>query len=177
MGVLRAGYPNFYKGMTKDDLVDIVNLWQDMFRGDDVVIVAAAVKTLMASDEKGFPPVIGQVKQYVRKITCPEEMTDMEAWDLVAKALRNSIYNSATEFAGLPPVIRRIVGDPAKLREWAMMEAEIVQSVVMSGFRKSYAARAQSEREFLAMPAEVRDLMTGIASGMGIPALEEGAKC
>ncbi len=174
MSVMKAAYPAFYREMSARDAEAAVSLWCEMFADDPAHIVAMAVKSHIASDRKGYPPNIGSIKEAIRKLTRPDEMSDMEAWGYVSRALRNGIYGYAEEFKKLPPVIRRIVGTPMQLREWAMMDSDTVQSVVMSGFRKSYAARAESEREFLAMPSDVREVMTQIAAGMAFPALGGG---
>ena len=68
MAVLKATYPNFYKDMTRRDAEGVVALWTDMFSEDNYNAVAAAVKAFIASDSKGFPPVVGQVKQRVTEL-------------------------------------------------------------------------------------------------------------
>lgn len=68
MAVLKATYPNFYKDMTRMDAEGVVALWTDMFSEDSYNAVAAAVKAFIASDSKGFPPVVGQVKQRVTEL-------------------------------------------------------------------------------------------------------------
>lgn len=68
MAVLKATYPNFYKDMTRRDAEGVVALWTDMFAEDSYNAVAAAVKAFIASDNKGFPPVVGQVKQRVTEL-------------------------------------------------------------------------------------------------------------
>ena len=68
MAVLKATYPNFYKDMTRRDAEGVVALWTDMFSEDSYNAVAAAVKAFIASDRKGFPPVVGQVKQRVTEL-------------------------------------------------------------------------------------------------------------
>lgn len=88
MAVLKASYPSYYRGMSRDDANSIVALWADMFKDDPVELVAAAVKALIASDEKGYPPHIGAVKAHIRKLTTPQEMTEGEAWGLVSRAVR-----------------------------------------------------------------------------------------
>lgn len=65
MAVLQATYPNFYRGMTRQDAEGVVALWADMFAEDSYNTVAAAVRAFIASDSKGFPPVVGQIKQRV----------------------------------------------------------------------------------------------------------------
>lgn len=173
LAVLKAAYPAFYRGMKADELNGIVNLWASQFEGDDYKTVGAAVQAHIATDTKGYPPHIGAIKEAIRKITQPDEMSEMEAWGYVASALRNSGYNSVTEFDKLPPVVRRIVGSPSQLREWAMMDSDTVQSVVQSNFMRSYWVRAQSEREYLALPESVRELMGQLAGSMAMPALKE----
>lgn len=173
LAVLKAAYPAFYRGMKADELNGIVNLWASQFEGDDYKTVGAAVQAHIATDTKGYPPHIGAIKEAIRKITQPDEMSEMEAWGYVASALRNSGYNSVAEFDKLPPVVRRIVGSPSQLREWAMMDSDTVQSVVQSNFMRSYRVRAQSEREYLALPESVRELMGQLAGSMAVPALKE----
>lgn len=173
LAVLKAAYPAFYRGMKADELNGIVNLWASQFEGDDYKTVGAAVQAHIATDTKGYPPHIGAIKEAIRKITQPDEMSEMEAWGYVASALRNSGYNSVAEFDKLPPVVRRIVGSPSQLREWALMDSDTVQSVVQSNFMRSYRVRAQSEREYLALPESVRELMGQLAGSMAMPALKE----
>ena len=67
LSVLKAAYPTFYRGMGKADLEQILSLWTDMFQEDDPRIVAGAVKAFIATDSKGFPPVIGTIKEKVRQ--------------------------------------------------------------------------------------------------------------
>lgn len=69
MSVLKATYPSFYKDMTRRDAEGVVALWADMFAEDSYNTVAAAVRAFIVDDSKGFPPVVGQVKQRVEEIT------------------------------------------------------------------------------------------------------------
>lgn len=176
MSVLKAAYPNYYKDMRRSDADAIVSLWVEMFKDDPVEIVAVAVKAHIATDKKGFPPHIGAIKEAIVKLTSSNEMTELEAWGCVLKATQNSKYNSAEEFAALPPVVQRIVGSPNQLREWAMMDSETVNSVVASNFQRSYKARAANEREVLALPQDVRQTMERLAAGMQMPGLPESTE-
>lgn len=93
---------------------------------------------------------------------------------MVARAIRNGTYGAQKEFDALPPVIKRLIGSPAQLKEWAAMDADVVSSVVASNFQRSYKARAASERELLSLPGDVRSAMQSIADGMRMPELEGG---
>ena len=171
LSVLKAAYPNFYKDMTRKDADHVIDLWTEMFKDEPVQLVALAVKRHIATDTKGFPPHIGAIKDAIVKIQQPEEMTELEAWNIINDALRNSLYNSQKEFDKLPPVIQRLVGSPNQLREWAQMDSDTVSSVVASNFQRSYKARAAQERELLTLPTAVRQTMEQIAERVKMPEL------
>ena len=176
MAVLKAAYPNFYRDMKRSEAEGIVSLWTEMFKDEPAEIVAVAVKAHIVNDKKGFPPHIGAIKEAILKIKRPDEMTEMEAWALVDKATRNAKYGAREEFEKLPPLIQRLVGSPNQLREWGMMESDKVASIVSSNFQRSFRARATSEREFLALPADVRGVMEQLAEGMRAPELPDAER-
>lgn len=163
MAVLRGAFPQFYRNISRNEAEDTVSLWEDMFRDDDFVIVAAAVKAYIEADESGFPPTIGHIKGKVRSITKPKELNEGEAWSLVAKAVRNSLYGAAEEFEKLPPAIKRIVHSPSQLREWGMMDSDKLHSVVASNFQRAYRAHAEQEREYDALPNDVKRIADSFA--------------
>ena len=176
MSVLKAAYPEFYKNMRRDEAEGIVNLWASIFTDDPAEVVAAAVKAFIATDVKGFAPKPGQIKASIVKVTQPAEleMSELEAWGMVSRAVSNGIYGSQKEFDKLPPILQRLVGSPNQLKEWALMDADTVASVVASNFQRSYKARAAHEREFLALPSDVRQTMEKLGGGMSIPKLGDG---
>lgn len=166
LSVLKAAYPNFYRGMTVKDADHVVDLWFEMFKDEPAGLVALAVKRHIATDTKGFPPHIGAIKDAIVKIQQPDEMTEIEAWNIVRNAIRSYSWDAQEQFDKLPPVLQRLVGSPNQLVEWGQMPAETVASVVASNFQRSYKARAANEREFLALPTEVKDAMQRISDGM-----------
>lgn len=168
MTVLRGAYPQFYRGITAKEAEATVSLWAEMFAEDDVAIVAAAVKALIATDDKGFPPHIGAVKAKVRQITQPSGMTPQEAWNLVAKAIRNSAYESREEYDKLPREVQRLVGSPNQLRDWALMDSDTVHSVVASNFQRSFSIRQKADNDFKALPRDVQAMIGSVAERMAL---------
>lgn len=166
MDILATAYPRFYSGPNAPDPVKAVALWAEMFAEDDVAIVAAAVKALIATDEKGFPPHVGAVKAKVRQLTQPAGMTPQEAWNLVAKAIRNSAYESREEFNKLPTDLQRLVGSPNQLRDWALMDSDTVHSVISSNFQRSFSIRKKADDDFKALPGDVKALVGSVAERM-----------
>ena len=99
-------------------------------------------------------------------------MSELEAWGLVRRAVQNGIYGAQKEFDALPPVVQQCVGSPSQLKEWALLDEDVVASVVASNFQRSYRARAAQAKEFLALPADVRSAMQQLGAGLQLKSLE-----
>ena len=168
LAVLKVAYPTFYSKQTKADLQQTVSVWEMMFAADDYKIVNAAVMAVINSDTNGFPPNIGTIKEQIRRFSQPETDTAMDAWIQVRKAI--SFYNSKQNFDALPELARKIVGSANQLREWAIMEAEDVNTVVQSNFLKAYRAKEKSYLEQNALPADVQKLIGTLQQNMSIDA-------
>lgn len=156
LAVLRAAYPKFYQGISREEANSIVNLWAEMFADDPAEIVATAVKAMIASRNSNFPPNIGEVKEQIRKITAPDSMTEQEAWSKIYKAIVNAGYDSKAEFDKLPKSLQRLVGSPQQLFEWSMMDVTTVQSVVASNVMRSFRAIQVQEQEQAKLPQSVK---------------------
>lgn len=164
MDALAVAYPNFRK--LQQDPKLLVMLWTEMLEPYPLKLVMAAVKSLIAADEKGFPPVVGQVLGKIRQLTAEEQLTEQEAWNLVRRAVSNGIYSSREEFERLPPEVQRVVHDPAVLREWSMLPTDELNTVIASNFQRSFRAVAQQKREYDALPQNVREMLEGTAHGL-----------
>ncbi len=172
MAMLKTAYPSFYKNLSKEELNAAVNLWATMFSEEPIQVVTEAIKALMCTLK--YPPTIADVKEKIVAITHPETMTEMEAWQKVRRAI--SYYNADETFAQLPPVIQKIVGSPNTLREWALMDAERVDSVIQSNFMRSYKAKVAIEKEYAMLPESTRQLIQSIAVKMDMKAIEGGGE-
>lgn len=131
-------------------------LWATLFRDDTFELVSAAVKTFIVSDEKGFPPHIGAVKAAIAKLTQPDALTEMEAWNLVRTKL--SAYATQEDFLELPEAIQRAVGSASQLCQWAMLDMESLP-VIMSNFMRSYKTAVTEQRERERIPKDVLALI------------------
>lgn len=192
MAVLKAAYPNYYRDMKVGDAESIVALWQEMFRDEPAQLVASAVKAHIATDQKGFPPHIGAIKEAIVKLTMPKEMhmSELEAWTLVRRAIdgaamtewsrkcRNGVIDPRTSaevnFDKLPEFLQRLVGHPKQLAEWNNLPTNVLDTVIQSNFMRSFRVRIANEREFMALPSDVRQTMERLAGGMKMEALTEG---
>ena len=168
LAILRGAYPGFYRGISKTEAEDTVNLWLDIFGRYPFKLVIAAVKSFIEADEKGFPPVPGQIMAKIRIITEPEHQGESDAWALVASAAKNGLYGYREEFEKLPPIVQKIVGTPEQLRDWAMMESGTFHSVVASNFQRAYRTAVTREAELSKLPPDVKKLLAEAAAPMAL---------
>lgn len=173
LGVMKVAYPNSFRDMQEGDRNALVKLWHRQFAEADYKAVSMAVDSIIATEPSGFMPTIGRVKQELTKLTQPQMLTEQEAWLLVEKACRNSSYYAKEEFDKLPPEVQRLVGSPSQLREWAMMDSDQLKTVVASNFMRSFRVRSKNDRDYLALPQEVRGMLEE-ATGRGALMLDAG---
>jgi hypothetical protein len=168
LSVLKANYPNFYKGMSKIDAEAQVSLWSEMFEDTPYELVGAAVKSYIASNVEGYPPNIDTIKEQIKKLTQTEEMTEQEAVNLIMKALKNSNYGAEEEFQKLPSILQKLVGSPNMLREWAMMDIATVNSVVSSNLMRSFKSIKETERVQQALPSSTKNAIAGLVDAFSM---------
>ncbi len=191
--VMQAAYPNFYKGMNRQQADAVVNLWATMFAEEPAQIVAMAVKAHIASDTKGFPPHIGAIKEAIGKLLQPKEMemSELEAWNLVRRAIKGASMADCTrtmltdgtmspptavvQFNRLPKILQQLVGDPNQLALWEALPNDEINTIIQSNFMRSWRARTAHEKELLALPSDVREGMQMIAE-QNRALLTEGAE-
>ena len=106
-----------------------------------------------------FPPSIAEIRRYALAGISDRRDTAEEAWALVLKALKNSAYNSAEEFAKLPDICKRCVGSAQVLKSWAISEDVTTVSVARAQFLNAYRVMDSRERERAMMPPSIRDAL------------------
>ena len=151
--VMVDSYPNY----KPNNLSETVDVWQMMLSDYDYNLVSVALKSYILSDTSGFAPAIGQIVAKIHSITQPQELNEMEAWSLVSKAIRNSIYNAADEYAKLPPIVQKAVGLPSQLMQWAIDDS-YNESVVSSNFMRCYRIELAREKELSMLPEDAKQI-------------------
>lgn len=64
LAILKAAYPNSYKGMTREEAQGTVSVWAMQFAAFPVEVVLLAINKIIASST--FPPTISEVKDKMR---------------------------------------------------------------------------------------------------------------
>ena len=160
--IIDTALPDVYKNV---DIDKTINLWSIMFVDEDTEVVLEAVKYLIKSRGSEYKPVnlIGEINELMLKITSPPRMTEIEAWNIVKKAIRNSGYNSVDEFEKLPKQIKKLVGSPNQLKEWSMQELDTLDSVIGSNFNRSYRAKMVQVKEEKLLPESAKKMIAELS--------------
>lgn len=159
-----SAYPNW---KPQADLTYVVETWWEYLSGYDYDLMRMALKAYIRSDTSGFAPSIGQLVDKIQTINSPAALSEMEAWSLVSRALRNGYYHAEEEYAKLPSLVQKAVGAPSQLRNWSVTDIESVENVIQSNFMRTYRAALKYEQEMAKMPAELRKIMGETAGRIG----------
>ena len=154
--IIKTSYPNF----NPEDITGAVDIWQMMLDEYSYDQVALALKTYIKTNTSGFAPSISQIVDNIHKMSeIGSEKSEMEAWEYVRKAVKNSGYNSAQEFEKLPEDIKKVVKSPDALRTWSQTDIQEFETVIQSNFMRSYRAQQIKAKEIKRMPEEAKRLV------------------
>lgn len=152
--MIQASFQNF----KVPDKTVAINTWTLMLEEYSFKDMQLALKTYIHTDSSGFAPSIGQLIDKIKKVTTPEQLNENEAWALVSKALRNGTYHSDEEFAKLPPLVQKAVGNASNIKNWATSDFETIETVIASNFMRSYRGVVARDIEYQKMPSDVKQI-------------------
>ncbi len=150
--IIASTYPNWHPL----DMSFTVDAWTSMLESFTYQEISAALKAFIVSDTSEFAPTPGQIIGLLDRVTNGQELSEMEAWSLVSKALRNGYYGAEQEFEKLPPLVQKAVGAPSQLRNWSQTDSDSVENVIQSNFMRTYRAELARNRELRKIPQDTR---------------------
>ena len=172
--IIQAEYPNSFSKLDKRQMQAKYELWCVEFSQDSFDSVFTALRMYLESGEE-FAPNIGQLRKKMRMQVEQDEMSENEAWALVSKACRNGSYGYMKEFAKLPPLVQKAVGNADQIRQWAGMDEETVESVIAAGFKRSYRVAKERQKELDSYSPALKEVLNKIQIGAATQsALPEG---
>jgi hypothetical protein len=151
--------------MTVKEGLETIEVWHMMFEDDSYIETLQAVKSVINTCK--FPPTIADIKDKLRLFTQTNEITTSQAWDLAYAGICNSGYHADLEFNKLPVAIQKAIGSANLMREYSQMDANIVASVIASGFRKSYEEISKREKALDKLPESVKQMLTNSVKKIG----------
>lgn len=138
-----------------------MTIWYETLKDIPYEICHNAVIAYMATEEK--IPMPASIRKKALELA-QNEISEMQAWALVSKALRNGTYGAQEEFDKLPDDVKRAVGSADQLHNWAMTDEKTVEGVIQSNFIKTYRTLREREKQDALLPQSVKNTL-GLTTG------------
>lgn len=141
--IIEIEYPSAFKGMTENDIVLKLNLWESQFAPYDKDIVLKAFYNCIAKSE--FAPKISSIFEEMNKL---ENGGDEEQalWEQLAKLCGRASVVTQEEFEALPEPLRKWLRNLQILKELGQIDADIFNSVTRGQFFREIKPIIESEK-------------------------------
>lgn len=158
---MKTIWPNY----NPENISEAVDLWWHLLAAYPYSHVSAALEAYIIQNH-AFAPSPGQLLAlFPRK----EQRSELEAWSLVRKALKNGNYGAEAEFEKLPEDVRKAVGSPEQIRAWAAAPEEETETVMQSNFLRSYRAVRAGEGKYEGLPAAMVEKLKEVGNVLELP--------
>lgn len=154
--ILSVAYPRYFSGMSKEDKVDHINLYMDMFGGYPVEIVLPALNNYIRHNE--YPPSIAGLQRQIDLLS-PQKDDATELWNILAKACRRGSVMTQEEFEQLPEPIQAWCGDVAQIKELSQMDSATFNSVTRGQFLKTVNLITERQKAQKIAESEMQKLL------------------
>lgn len=160
IAIMKAAFPMWGSKLSPDELKTSVEIWNEMLGEYDYQMVSAAMKMLIAV-KKDYPPSIAEIIEKIEFIRSggQTDLSEIEAWSMVRKALSNGMYGAREEFERLPSEVQAVLREPATLRNWSQLDSSEVETVIASNFMRSFKEVKKREKEYKLIPNDVKALI------------------
>jgi hypothetical protein len=159
--ICSANYRNWPEPGKETAMVD---LWTMMLRDMPLEVAQAAVMTHMS--QSVFPPTVADIRGAAEKITSPNRLEAIEAWDLIIRAIRNyGYYREVEAMASLPPE----VADMARRFTWESLCTNDNPDTLRAQFRMAWETQAKRQREDRLIAPQVMQLIENSGAVKKLP--------
>lgn len=146
---------NLYPSFKVDDPERMTRTWQMIFAEKDASQIFLALKTFVHTSGSAYAPTPSQLIALTKKAEDLNTELSIEAWQRVRKAIGNGIYHAEEEFEKLPDSVKKVVGSPQQLSNWAVLDTREIETVVQSNFLKAYDSVIKRDEQISLAPKEV----------------------
>ena len=119
LSLLKAAYPNSYKGMTKQEANGVISVWATQFVSTPAEVVIIAINKLIATNS--FPPSISEVKNKMSDIywECVGTLASDNLSNALTDGERSTIVRLMDECSNLSrePSVKNLLGGSTESRE------------------------------------------------------------
>ena len=153
--VLKSTYPKHYEKFGETEFENLCTMFNMCLEDYTYEQAALGLKAFLIKDTKGFPPVVGQIIEQIHLLQPQEYPAEMDAWNLVMRAIRNGTYNSEKEFEKLPPIVQKTIGNARYIYDEATNN-DFNMDVAKGQFLANYRTMLKREQEISKLPESMR---------------------
>lgn len=163
--MLSSVYVNEFSKLTEDKVIQMIDVWTMLLEDEDANKIATVTKAYLKSNSNAFMPTPAMLINMAYELFTPQGMTELEAWNIVYRAVCNSGYNAQREYDNLPQEIKALCS-PKQLIEWSQMDISTLNSVVASNFMRSFKVREKQRSDYAKLPNETKNLISELNMNM-----------
>lgn len=164
-----------YDSIAKKDNIQkqlMLNTWQECLGDLDYKVVLQAVKKTMITNP--YPPTIADIRKNAIEMVKPStERTAIEAWNEAYSMICNGLYMTEEQFKKASAEVQKFFGNVRQVRELALTDADVVNSVTKGQFLKQYEVIASREKKQKLLPQSMQDFTKQLAEKMSVKQIGE----
>ena len=169
---ITSQYPNF--NMINPEAS--MTLWKEILKDYTYDQVKQGLYNFILTDTKGFAPVIGQIVEQISFLNrqIENKPNEQEAWEKVYKAICRANYHSQEDFEKFTPEIQRAIGGPSNLRQWGIMDLEMM-SATEAQFKRAYLTEMKRKDSISKLPTLTQEKLAEIENKRSQTYLEDNS--
>ena len=154
-----------YDSIAKKDRTQkqlMINTWYECLKDLNYQVVLQAVKKTII--ESPYPPTIHDIRKNAIELIKPTTTkTAIEAWNEAIKMISNGIYMTKETFDMASPEVKKFFGSVNQVKQYAMTDSDVVNTVVKGQFLKQYDVLVERERQDKLLPESIKDFSKVLA--------------
>lgn len=151
----------------------MLNTWYECLNDLDYDFVLRAVKRVIINSP--YPPTIHEIRKNAIELINPTtQKTAIEAWNEALNMISDGLYMSEERFELHSPIVKKYFGNVNNVRQHAMLDRDVVNSVIKGQFLKQYDVLIEREKEEKLLPEDVKNKLDLLADKMDVNKLLKG---
>lgn len=164
-----------YDSIAKKDSTQkqlMIHTWSECLGDLDYRLVLQAVKKTIINSP--YPPTIHEIRKNALEMMNPTQTrTAIEAWNEAYQMICSGLYMTAEQFETYSLEVKKFFGNVKQVRELAMTDTDVVNSVTKGQFLKQYDVLVQREQERKMLPPQMQEFIGQLAEKMSIKQIGE----